>query len=424
MTDSLSRNDVERLLPTLAHLAEMMANHGSLSRTALQVLLMGIGLEEDSALRELQLWTRVLAAAREASVPTDPSGLLVQESARRALMLRGVPDAEARRAISVVAGIGKGTASSVEGKALDRSLSMSHPLFPPGFRFPPVEDPQVAVDETVLPLAPGVEMVLVGIPAGEFLMGSSELDGMAADDEKPQHPVYLPRYEIARTPVTNAQYKAFLDATGRRAPDHWHGGQIPTGLEAHPVVNVSWEDALAFCQWAGLRLPTEAEWEKAARGTDGRLWPWGNVAPDMRRCNFNDNVRGTVPVGQYPAGASPYGLLDMAGNVWEWCADYYDAEYYIKSPSEAPTGPARGLARVLRGGSWTNDARRVRAAARSSRSPVFRGENVGFRPARSHDREQQIEDAHDVTSFNRGTIVSPGSPGADEPPAGEPDTQR
>ena len=160
----------------------------------------------------------------------------------------------------------------------------------------------------------GIE--LIKIPAGEFLYG---------DDKKP---VYLPDYYLAKTPVTNLQYKAFVDATGHEPPKHWKNGKIPKGKENHPVVYVSWYDAQAFCEWAGLRLPTEQEWEKGARGTDGRRFPWGDHSPNPNLCNFNSYIKDTTPVDRYPDGASPYGLLDMAGNIWEWCENWYDNGNY------------------------------------------------------------------------------------------------
>lgn len=195
----------------------------------------------------------------------------------------------------------------------------------------------------------GIEMVR--IPEGEFLYG----------DKKKR--LELPEYSLARTPVTNAQYKAFVEATGQRVPDHWEGGKIPKGKEDHPVVYVSWEDAEAFCRWAGCRLPTEQEWEKGARGTDGREYPWG--AWEAGRCNSKEAViKDTTPVGRYPKGASPYGLLDMVGNVWEWCADWYDAARKQK---------------VLRGGSWYSTSSSVRSAYRDRDLPVNPSRNVGFR---------------------------------------------
>ncbi|MCB1327924.1 MAG: SUMF1/EgtB/PvdO family nonheme iron enzyme, partial [Leptospiraceae bacterium] len=158
----------------------------------------------------------------------------------------------------------------------------------------------------------------VQIPAGKFVMGEG----------KEQHSVDLSAYLIARTPITNAQYKRFVDETGYDPPRHWDSGEIPKDKDAHPVVYVSWDDVMAFCKWAGVRLPTEAEWEKAARGAEGRTYPWGEEPPSNTRCNFGRNMGDTTAVGRYPAGNSPNGLQDMAGNVWEWTSSLYKAYPY------------------------------------------------------------------------------------------------
>jgi formylglycine-generating enzyme required for sulfatase activity len=218
----------------------------------------------------------------------------------------------------------------------------------------------------------------VTVPAGEFTMGSNDYG-----DEKPIHRVYLSEYQIARHPVTNAQYELFVKATSYAAPEHWENGKIPAGKEKHPVVYVTWQDAQAFCGWAGVRLPTEAEWEKAARGADGRKYPWGNERPTKELCNFGNNVGDTTPVGRYTKGASPYGVLDMAGNVWEWVSDWYDENYYSVSPVENPQGPATGKYRVLRGGSWLNYGSGVRSADRSGNNPDNWYDHIGFRCVRS-----------------------------------------
>ncbi|MBX3000992.1 MAG: formylglycine-generating enzyme family protein [Caldilineaceae bacterium] len=224
----------------------------------------------------------------------------------------------------------------------------------------------------------------VTIPAGEFLRGSDKSkDSSASDSETPQRRIYLSEYQIARVPVTNAQYKAFIDATDHRKPEHWEGGEIPRGKTDHPVVYVTWHDAMAFCTWAGVRLPTEAEWEKAARGADGRIYPWGNQPPDAKRCNFGGNVGDTTPVGSYPAGASPYGVLDMAGNVWEWVNDWYQSNYYSVSPGSNPQGPDMGISRVLRGGSWIGNVNVVRSTYRSYYLPGDWFDFIGFRCVRS-----------------------------------------
>ena len=218
----------------------------------------------------------------------------------------------------------------------------------------------------------------VPIPAGEFMMGSNE-----RDNQKSIHRMHLSAYQIARHPVTNAQYAAFVKAKSHRVPKHWKGGKIPRGKENHPGVWVSWEDARAFCAWAGVRLPTEAEWEKAARGTDGRKYPWGNEPPTKELCNFNRNVGDTTPVGEYPKGASPYGVLDMAGNVWEWVNDWYSKDYYRVSPGANPQGPETGERRVLRGGSWNYSGSNVRSALRFDNFPDYWDNYLGFRWVRS-----------------------------------------
>jgi formylglycine-generating enzyme required for sulfatase activity len=261
-----------------------------------------------------------------------------------------------------------------------------------------------------------IRMELVRVPAGEFLMGSDpEKDPEAYDDEKPQHKVYLADFDIGRTPVTVAQFETYVTATGYQTTAEQEGsGWVWTGSDweevegadwrhprgpdsdvsqkrDHPVTHVSWYDAQAFCQWAGLRLPTEAEWEKAARGTDGQIYPWGNEAPDESLCNFDFSVGDTTPVGSYPAGTSPFGALDMAGNVFEWTSSLWGKdsdEPEFGYPYNADDGRENASAppdvrRVLRGGSWNIEARSVRAAYRSWDEPGDRGAIGGFRCARS-----------------------------------------
>jgi len=230
-------------------------------------------------------------------------------------------------------------------------------------------------------------MEFVRIPAGEFWMGSDKKkDKSAGSNEQPQHRVALPEYWMGRTPVNNAQFAAFVQTGGGQAPSGWQNNLPPADKLDHPVVGVSWADAAAYCAWLSqltgqkVGLPTEAEWEKAARGADERIYPWGGQAPDSSRCNFNLNVKGTTPVGQYsPLGDSPYGCVDMAGNVWEWCADWFDAGYYAGSPATSPPGPAKGQYRVTRGGSWLNESRYVRAAFRYRSAPGYLSHYQGFR---------------------------------------------
>jgi len=231
-------------------------------------------------------------------------------------------------------------------------------------------------------------MVLVYVPAGEFQMGSADSDTEASSNEKPQHAVYLDAFWIDSTEVTNGMYALCVTASACQPPVYtssytrasYYGD---SQYDAYPVIYVSWNDAAAYCEWAGRRLPTEAEWEKAARGTDGRLYPWGSASPDANLLNFNDNVGDTTAVGSYPSGASPYGALDMAGNVWEWVADWYSETYYASSPFKNPSGSESGSYRVLRGGSWGDSQWIVRSALRLRITPVYRDFSVGFRCVRS-----------------------------------------
>jgi formylglycine-generating enzyme required for sulfatase activity len=215
-------------------------------------------------------------------------------------------------------------------------------------------------------------MVMVYVPAGEFTMGSNEYD-----NEKPVHPVTLDAFWIDRTEVTNAQYQKCVAASACAASEYT--GDSKYNGSQQPVVGVGWNDADGYCHWAGARLPTEAEWEKAARGTDGRIYPWGNETPACRKANYLGCKGGTSQVGSYPSGASPYGALDMAGNVCEWVNDWYDGGYYSHSPANDPKGPDSGDHRVLRGGSWNHGEFGVRAAYRGSGDPTLRGYVVGFR---------------------------------------------
>jgi len=224
---------------------------------------------------------------------------------------------------------------------------------------------------------------MVSIPAGEFTMGSQDGDA----DEQPAHKVYVDAFSIDVYEVTIGQYAEFLRSGEARAPLDWNT-MNQSANQKRPVANVDWADAVAYCKWAGKRLPTEAEWEKAARGTDGRLYPWGNDPPSPMHANYGkigSHDYGTLaPVGTMEDGKSPYGVYDMAGNVWEWVSDWYDNDYYKKSPSQNPTGPSMGGFKVLRGGSWTSSPRNLRSADRYWDPPSFRSLYFpGFRCAKN-----------------------------------------
>ncbi len=279
--------------------------------------------------------------------------------------------------------------------------------------------------------------VMIEVPAGNFTMGTDD----GPENERPAHTVYLDDYWLSKHPVTVGQFKHFVEETGyltdsERGVGCWVfvGEEWEPRLDgtwkntyfqqedSHPVVCVSWYDAIAYADWfsektgVGFKLPTAAQWEKGARGNDSRTWPWGNEIPDGTRANYADtkywNKYGearvadkdvddgyveTSPVGSYPAGASPYGLLDMAGNVWEWCHDYYAGDYYSRSPDRNPLGPAEGRVgddgvadRVNRGGgSWTDRSghltteggHNLRSAGRTGDGDNSSDDHMGFRLA-------------------------------------------
>ena len=240
------------------------------------------------------------------------------------------------------------------------------------------------------------------MPAGEFIMGANENDPLADEDEKPQHKVHLDAFWIDRTEVTNVSFLKCLDA-GACRPDVYEttaSSFIPYAVHPDyrnfPAFVYASEAAEEYCQWAGRRLPSEAEWEKAARGTDGRLYPWGNsldcahanyfgcdktinTDPTAPRCGYSKTCR-TANVEDYPNGASPYGVLNMAGNVWEWVNDWYQADYYSTSPTNNPQGPAFGDYKTLRGGGVKSLSQYLRATSRAIGTPQhFFDSQIGFR---------------------------------------------
>lgn len=212
--------------------------------------------------------------------------------------------------------------------------------------------------------ADGMEMVYV--PAGSFIMGSDS----GVSDEQPTHGVILDAYWIDKHEVTNSQYSVCVAAGACTKPaydvsntlNHYYSHE---NYANYPVIYVDWYQAEGYCKWAGGKLPTEAEWEKAARGTDGSTYPWGNDNPNSSLANYDWNVDDTSAVGSYPEGVSPYGAFDMAGNVWEWVSDWYDGNYYETSPQENPKGSENGTYKLLRGGAWYSDPGTVSASYRS-----------------------------------------------------------
>ena len=226
-------------------------------------------------------------------------------------------------------------------------------------------------------------MALVYVPAGEFIMGSTKYDRDLETNEVPQRTVYLDAFWISRTQVTNAMFARCVSAGACQysASDKTNPRYQDPAYADHPVVYVSWQAAESYCEWSGGRLPTEAEWEKAARGTQGQKYPWGDTSPAVETVNTNNTVGDTTPVGQYPAGASPYGALDMGGNVREWVWDWYDPYYYQYAPDRNPAGPAAGEKKVLKGSSFSDTYRYARPANRLAHDPASPGVNRGFRCA-------------------------------------------
>lgn len=253
--------------------------------------------------------------------------------------------------------------------------------------------------EPTIEVSPKDGMELLPVLKGEFMMGNDS----GEVDERPAHLVYLNTFWIDRTEVTIEMFGHFVAETGYQTSaeingygyiwinDQWQESSRASWLDPDgdarsndanlPVSQVSWNDAQAYCIWAGRRLPTEAEWEKAARSVDERIFPWGNTSPDSSMASFDQNS-GPSNVGSYPQGASPYGALDMLGNVWEWTADWYNINYYATSPFENPLGPSSGTHRVLRGSGWNSGLKIIRTTNRDVSEPYYSNDVLGFRCAK------------------------------------------
>lgn len=258
-----------------------------------------------------------------------------------------------------------------------------------------------------LPVAPvGVvrdKVKMVSVPAGYFIRGRKTRPGAKTvpgvsgsknkvQDNSPERRIYVDAFQIDQFEVTNEAYSRFVSEMGRPPPTvgrsgqwsrfAWEGRRPPPGAGDLPVTLVTWFDAEAYCAWAGKRLPTEAEWEKAARGPDGQAYPWGDT-PASGAANLEKRYEGPLPGGSFPADRSPYGAIDMAGNVSEWVHDYYDPAAYARSAERNPTGPPRGSLRVVRGGFWRDPLENGRADRRWNGIPSARHGGVGFRCALS-----------------------------------------
>ena len=283
--------------------------------------------------------------------------------------------------------------------------------------------------------APGVGSTTIGkdgatlvyVPAGEFTMGTDADDALAGcqkfrsdcqrswfTNEEPPHTVNLDAFWIDQTEVTVQMYYLCVEAGVCKQPtskgSYTHSSYYGNAeYDNYPVIYVDWNMAKTYCEWVDRRLPTEAEWEKAARGENALIYPWGNDAPNNNLLNHNDSVGDTTEVGKYPNGVSPYGALDMAGNVWEWVEDWYGDTYYASAPASNPLGPDSGQSRVLRGGSWYGYGRIVRSALRLGDHPSVTNVDIGFRCARSADEQAES------TQLAQAATTTPSSPPTTQP---------
>jgi formylglycine-generating enzyme required for sulfatase activity len=261
-----------------------------------------------------------------------------------------------------------GILSGTKLTPFEESPELTTESSPPGLAGPADEQP--------------IQEDMVSISAGPFIRGTDA----GGFDERPQRTLVLSAFAIDRYEVTNFQYQQFVDATGHRKagpPSRYAKNMGKMRGVNQPVVYVSWEDAGSYCRWKGKRLPTEAEWEKAMRGTDGRLWPWGNTeqANGANWARVQDGYDVTASVGSFKNDRSPYGVMDGAGNVMEWVQDWYSESYYKDLSDQNPQGPEYGVYRVLRGGGYTTAGGDIRITSRSKMVPDFRDETIGFRCA-------------------------------------------
>jgi formylglycine-generating enzyme len=250
--------------------------------------------------------------------------------------------------------------------------------------------PTATIDPSQVSREEPISEEMISIPAGPFTRGTNE-GGL---DERPQRTLRLDAFAIDRYEVTNHQYQQFVDVTGHRksGPPARYAKNMSKMLSINqPVVYVSWEDAEAYCHWKGRRLPTEAEWEKAMRGSDGRLWPWGNVEQPngANWARVQDGHEVSAVVGTVQTDKSPYGVMDGAGNVMEWVADWYGERYYTEAPEQNPPSPDHGVYRVLRGGGYATTGADIRITSRSKMVADFRDETIGFRCAVSGDKSEK-----------------------------------
>jgi formylglycine-generating enzyme required for sulfatase activity len=278
----------------------------------------------------------------------------------REVRIRGVSGPIVSRWVSVV----KGRTVPVSAEAVDAGTPPEPAVTPTGKNVQGYQEYRRTRDHAVM----------VHIPEGEFLMGNLETEGSPLP-----HTVYVSSFIMDKLPVTAGQFRRFAAATGRPLPPDPYWGVH----DNFPVAFVRWDEARAYCEWAGGRLPTEAEREKAARGTDGRKWPWGSEPPSPKRGVYFRiwGEQGNDAVGMRPEGASPYGLLDAGGNMWEWCEDWWDPDYFKSSPKRDPAGPKTGRARVVKGGSWDSRPTVLSASSRNFGYIGYREGDFGFRCA-------------------------------------------